>query len=240
VIIVFSDAHYFPGIISTAHRGLVHFIKKMKPKIVVANGDIFDGAMISRHSRIGWDSKPNVLEELKAVKERLDEVEAAAKGAKLYWPLGNHDARFETFLASSAPQYEGVNGFRLKDHFPLWAACWMVDVNQSVIIKHRFKGGIHATHNNPLWAGRTVVTGHLHSPKVTPFTDYNGTRYGVDTGTLADPYGPQFSDYTELNPVNWRSGFAVLTFRSGKLMMPELIQFAEEGVVEFRGELIEV
>jgi hypothetical protein len=49
--------------------------------------------------------------------------------------------------------------------------------------KHRMKGGIHAAHNNTLHAGTTMVTGHLHSVKVTPFSDYNGTRWDVDTGT---------------------------------------------------------
>jgi hypothetical protein len=29
---------------------------------------------------------------------------------------------------------------------------------------------------------------------------------------MADPYGPQFANYTELSPLNWRSGFILLTF----------------------------
>ncbi len=39
---------------------------------------------------------PTVMEELKAVKDRLEDIEKIARGAKLLWPLGNHDARFET------------------------------------------------------------------------------------------------------------------------------------------------
>jgi hypothetical protein len=83
----------------------------------------------------------------------------------------------------------------------------------------------------------TIVTGHLHSLKVTPLNDLKGIRWGVDTGTLADPYGPQFSDYTELNPVDWRSGFAVLTFHEGRLMWPEIAHVIDEGMGEFRGEI---
>ena len=106
---------------------------------------------------------------------------------------------------------------------------------------HRFKGGIHAPHNNTMWAGRSMVTGHLHSLKVIPFTDYNGTRYGVDSGCLAIPTAAQFS-YCEDNPLNWRSGFVVLTFRKGVLMFPELVMVHDEpgGVVQFRGDLISV
>lgn len=239
-IVVFSDAHYWPGYISTAHKALLRLCRDLKPRAVICNGDAFEGGSISRWPRIGWDKKPTVMEELRTVKERLTEVEEAAGTRNLFWPLGNHDARFETFLAAAAPQYEGVSGFHLKDHFPLWKACWSLWVNDSVVIKHRAKGGIHATRNNTLNTGKTIVTGHLHSLKVTPYTDYNGTRWGVDTGTLADPYGPQFTDYTEDGCVDWRSGFVVLNFRDGELLRPQECEVRREGVVEFRGDLIEV
>ena len=85
-----------------------------------------------------------------------------------------------------------------------------------------------------------MVTNHLHSPKVTPFTDYAGTRYGVDTGCLADPDHEAFLAYTEDNPKNWRAGFAVLTFKDGKLLMPELVQVWDKSHVQFRGEIIKV
>jgi hypothetical protein len=66
-----------------------------------------------------------------------------------------------------------------------------------------------------------------------------GNLYGVDTGMLADPWGPQFA-YVEQGPRNWRSGFAVLTFADGLLMPPELCQVVADGVAFFRGERIEV
>jgi hypothetical protein len=243
-VIVFSDAHFWPGIHSTAFKGLLWAISDLKPTAVIANGDIFDGAGISRHPRIGWSKSPSVIEELKACTLAMGLIEEAAKEArhnvKLMWPLGNHDARFETFLAANAPQYEHVKGLSLRDHFPDWEACWAVWINDSTIVKHRFKGGIHATHNNTMWSGKNIVTGHLHSLKVTPFSDYNGVRYGIDTGTLAEPYGPQFEDYTEQGPLNWRSGFAVLTFADGKLLLPELVTTHGQDSIEFRGRVIAV
>jgi len=239
-VLVFSDAHFWPGVRTTAYRAMLHFIDQLHPKAIVCNGDAFDGASISRFPRIGWDSKPSVIDELKACKERLGEIEEAAGNARLIWPLGNHDARFETRLAQNAPEFEGVQGFHLKDHFPKWEACWSLWINEDVVIKHRYKNGIHATHNNTIWSGKTIVTGHLHSLKVTPFDDYNGTRWGVDTGTLADPKGPQFVDYLEDNPTNWRSGFIVLTFKDGELLWPEIVRVAGEGKVDFRGHIIGV
>jgi hypothetical protein len=234
--IVFSDAHFWSLEPSTAYTALLKFIEELKPQLIVANGDVFDGASISRHPSIGFmERKPSVYEELESCKAMMQGISDTAKGAFLTWTLGNHDARFENFIAANASQYEYVDGFHLKDHFQEWTPCWATWVNGDVVIKHRWKGGIHATHNNTMGAGKTIVTGHLHSLKVTPYTDYNGTRYGVDTGTLADPDGEQFLHYTEDNPKNWRSGFAVLTFYKGKLLPPETVQVISDGVVSFRG-----
>lgn len=243
-VIVFSDAHFWPGIRTTAFKGLLWAIEQLKPKAVICNGDAFDGASISRFPRIGWDKKPSVIEELKACEAALGEIEETATKArhnvKLVWPLGNHCARFENRLAQNAGEFEGVAGFTLKDHFPAWIPCWSTWITEDIVVKHRYKGGVHATHNNTVSGGKSIVTGHLHSLKVTPYTDYNGTRYGVDTGTLADIDGPQFVDYTEASPVNWVSGFVVLTLAEGKLLMPEPVKKWEEGKIEFRGKIIDV
>jgi hypothetical protein len=98
---------------------------------VIANGDVFDGASISRHGRIGFlEHRPTVIDELNACKEMLGRIEDACKTVKpspfLTWTLGNHDSRFETYLAAVAPEYEFVDGFHLKDHFPAWRPCWAV------------------------------------------------------------------------------------------------------------------
>jgi hypothetical protein len=240
VVIVFSDAHYWPGGASTAHRALVHFCRKLKPSAVICNGDAIDGSAISRHPPIGWESCPSVKEELEVCQERLGQIVDASEQATLVWLLGNHDARFETRLAAVAPEFRDVHGIHLKDHFPAWDCGWSLFINGDVVIKHRFKGGTHAPFNNTLHSGLSTVTGHLHSAKVTPFSDYRGTRYGVDTGCLADPYHPAFQGYCEDNPRNWRSGFCVLTFLDGSLLMPELVLVFDENRVQFRGELISV
>lgn len=241
IIIVASDCHYWPGIISTAHRALVVAVKELKPKMVVINGDAFDGAQISRHDRIGWDQRPTVKQELEAVTDRLGEVEKVAGNAKLHWTWGNHDMRFNTRLAGHAAQFEGVNGFSLQDHFQRWKFSTSIMVNGHTMIKHRWHNGVHVTWNNTLKAGTNMVTGHLHALAVRPYTDYNGTRYSVDTGTLAAPTGPQF-DYMEDSPANHRSGFAVLTFRDGKLLPPELLEVLDEdeGLICFRGQVVKV
>lgn len=241
VALVGSDAHIWPGPMTTAMRGFVKFCKELRPAIAVMNGDVMDLPQISRHPPIGWENHPTVADEIEAAQDQLHKIELAApKSCKLVWTLGNHDARFETRLAIIAPEYARMNGFHLKDHFPAWSACWSVFINDDVVIKHRWKGGTGATRANTLNAGKSMVTGHLHSSKVTPLTDYNGTRYGVDTGCLASPSHPAFTDYTEDSPKDWRSGFSVLTFHKGQLLMPELVQVWDEDHVQFRGKVIRV
>ena len=240
-VLVGSDQHYWPGIVTTAHRAFVEMCKRLKPKIVILNGDVFDGASVSRHARLGWDEKPpGVQDELRTVEARLEEIIAAcAPGTIFVWLKGNHCQRFEITLAANSPQFEGVYGFSLADHFPRWKHGMAARLGNKCVVKHRWKGGMHATYNNTLQSGVTLVTGHLHRLQVTSFSDYAGTRWGVDCGTMADPGGPQFG-YTELSPTNWASGFAVLTFKDGRLLHPELVHVIEEGVVAFRGETIEV
>ena len=243
IVLVGSDAHYWPGIHAPAHRAFVRFCQEINPSIVVMNGDAYDGARVSRWPDGSWQDaahKPSVIQELVATQECLSEIEKASPKARHIWSMGNHDARFEMRLLQQAPEYAEVEGVKLKDHFPDWEPCWAALVNKDVVIKHRFKSGIHAPHNNTLWSGRTIVTGHLHSLKVMPVSDYNGTRWGVDCGTLADPYGPQFFNYTELNPLNWRSGFVVMTFHNGRLLWPEIVHVLGPNEYEWRGKVYSV
>jgi hypothetical protein len=241
-VVVFSDAHFIPSQRTTAFKGLLWAIEHLKPKAVICNGDAFDGASISRHD-VTELPQTSVVQELKATQGALGEIEEVAKAArhnvKLLFTWGNHDIRFGNRLAQHAPQFKDVVGFKLTDHIPDWEFCWAVWPTEQCIIKHRYKGGIHATHNNTVNAGVSVVTGHLHSLKVTPFSDFNGVRFGCDTGTLAETDGPQFN-YAELNPSNHRSGFAVLNFFNGELLWPEIAAKHSEGCIQFRGGVIDV
>lgn len=241
VVMIASDCHYWPGIVSVAHQAFCKLAKKLKPAMVVMNGDILDGARISRHARIMWEKQPDLKEEIHAVQDRCAEIERAAQGAQLIRTIGNHDARFENYLSSRVGEFEELFGMTLIDYLPRWRAGWGIHLNSHTdswtAIRHRpVSGGVHSAYNSTLKAGINYVHGHLHKLQVTPWADYKGRRYGVDTGTLAEPYGPQFN-YTEGGPVNWASGFVVLTFSGGHLLQPELC-VVERGQAWFRGEAV--
>lgn len=241
VILIASDCHYWPGIVSDAHKAFCRLAKQLSPQFVILNGDIMDGARISRHDRSLWQKLPTVKEELHAVQDRCAEIERASGKAGLLRTIGNHDARFENYLCRSAPEMEEMPGTTLLDYLPRWRAGWAVHLNPGthswVTVRHRpVGGGIHSAYNSTLKSGVHYVHGHLHKLEIKPWSDYRGRRYGIDCGTMAEPQGPQF-DYTEASPLNWASGFAVLTFKDGYLTPPELC-IIERGQAWFRGQTV--
>lgn len=237
VILSFSDAHYWNDIPTVAHSALLTLAKELKPIAIVANGDIFDGASISRHDPLGWSTAPTVKEEIEACTEMLSQIQKAGRGAKRFWNIGNHDLRFSRYIAMQAPQLYGLPNTRLMDYFKEWNQAWSLRVNEKTMIKHRWHNGVHATYNNILKSGmQCIVTGHLHRLTVTAWGDYTGRKWGVDTGTLSEPLGEQF-EYLENNPTPWCSGFAVLTYKNGMLLPPELVEVIN-GVAYFRGKPI--
>lgn len=244
-ILIGSDIHIWPGERTTMQRAFLYFVKNYRPRFdcVILNGDVFDGARVSRHPTIGWESRPTVKQELDAVRDFLQEIQLSCGSAKLVWTLGNHDARFENRIANVAPELAGVKGVHLKDHFPGWATCWRCDINDDIVVRHREMGGEHADFRNVQVGGKTIVTGHDHRIGVVPYRNYTGRRYGVRTGYMGESaLDPQFVDYMEARAPNWESGFAVLTTKGGKLLMPEICTTSpvEENQVQYRGNLIDV
>jgi hypothetical protein len=237
-IVVGSDAHYSPKLITTAHKAFCNVIAEHAGdiKAVILNGDLLDGARISKHARIGWQKTYSVKDELEAVQDRLGEIEAAARGMKLMRTIGNHDVRFDSRLAHSAPEYEGIAGFALADHLPAWKDSYRIDVNEDTVVIHSVANGMHAAYNNVVkGAGYHVVTGHTHRLQAVQFRGFGKLRYGIETGMLADPSQDEFHYLTGRN-ANWQSGFALLTWRDGELLHPEFCSVRDDGKAYFRGQ----
>jgi hypothetical protein len=141
-------------------------------------------------------------------------------------------------LAQVAPEFEGVRGLDLKDHFDDlgFTFAWSALINGDLFIKHRWLGGEHAGHRNALRAGTSICTGHDHTLKVAPVIDVKGLRWGVTCGSLSDR-GPKFS-YGEDNPSQHNEGFAIFTYtKDGTLLPPELVQVLH-GRAYFRGSVV--
>ncbi len=238
LLVTFSDAHFWPGISETlAYRALLEVIRQEKPKLIIANGDLLDGARISRHGRTRWEESPRLSDELEEVKLRMAEIRHACRSSRLIRTIGNHDSRFETYLSGKASEMEGVEGSKLEDHLVGWEQSMSIFINKSCMVKHRIGQGRQAAYTNLLKAGVSGQTGHTHRLKVEPFGDYRGRRYWGESGTLAEPAGVQFS-YGEDNPTEACSGFLTTLFdKNGFMFAPQMVE-VQGGRATWRDDVI--
>ena len=237
-VVVFSDAHYLPDHSPVAHEALETVIKRVKPQLIVANGDLVDGDTISRFDPTrGHHKRFTVREELECVKLHLDSLQKIAGKAQFAWTLGNHDVRLSRFIAVKSPELLDMPFTRLEDWFPSWPLSWTVEINAGTpamtVIRHRNQAGM--LHLQSQKAGCHYLHGHLHRINVHTLATFAGFRYSVDTGSLADPESDGF-DYAEGSAPHCQ-GFVVLTYRNGDLMPPELCQVIS-GQAWFRGAMV--
>lgn len=226
LMITFSDAHWWPGLSDTlAYKALLEVIRQEKPALIVANGDLLDGARISSHGRIRFEQTPRLADELEEVKARMAEIRHAHRKALLVRTMGNHCSRFETYLSNHASEMEGVQGTRLSDHLIGWEETMSLWVNNQCVVKHRIGQGRHAAYTNLQKAGSiSGQTGHTHRLLVEVVGNWRGRFYWAESGTLAEPGGPQFA-YAEDNPTEACSGFLTTLFdRSGQMFCPQMVE----------------
>jgi hypothetical protein len=228
-VIVGGDLHAWPGNVPLMWKAFCAVAHKIRPKAIVLNGDILDGARVSRHASVLGAAAPKIDAEIDAVHDML----AMLPKTKIrVWTMGNHDVRVNNYLAANAPELDTYAG-RLEDRFPQWDFCWATVIN-SVEIRHRFRGGIHAAWNNALHTGTSIVTGHTHQLQITAVRNRNGSHWGVEAGMLGDPRSRAF-EYHEGQPSRAHEGFVVLTFDDeGSLLPPEFCEMVR-GRPVFRG-----
>lgn len=229
-VIVGGDLHLWPGEVPLMWKAFCSVAHKLRPKAIVLNGDMLDGARVSRHGSVLGAASPKIDEEIDALHDALRML---PKAKHQIWPIGNHDQRVNNYLANAAPELDNYAG-RLEDRYPQWDFCYGVTFNRTEI-RHRFRGGIHAAWNNALHAGVSIVTGHTHQLQITAVRNRNGTHWGVEAGMLGDPRSRAF-EYHEGQPSRAHEGFVVLTFdEDGYLMPPEFCEMVR-GRPVFRGK----
>lgn len=239
VVLVGSDAHYTPGQATSAHRAFVKLAAQLKPAAVILAGDVLDLASMSKHEASSWERQFTVKEEVESATDRMGEIFKAAPRAQRFLLWGNHDGgRFERFLVNNAPMMRGMPGMTFAEHFPEWSYHGSLMINGDTMVKHFWHTGIHGAYNNVIKSGVNMVTGHTHKLLTRPYTDYRGTRYGIECGCLADPDDEQF-DYGMDSPKDHRSGFVVLTFKAGRLLPPEACEVVPGLGAVFRGAVVE-
>lgn len=229
-VLVGGDLHAWPGAPHPIWWAFCRLAYELQPAAIILNGDVIDGARVSRHPR-GRTNLPTLKQEIDAAQELLSFLPAAAEQ---YWTLGNHDLRMAAYLANQAVDLDGLVA-PLDARFPEWKFAYSVVINGHTEVRHRFRSGIHAGRNNAVVAGRNMITSHTHALEGNSVIDRNGRHFGFEIGMLADPDGPQF-EYGEGAPSRHWPGFGVLTFNDeGELMPPEKCEW-HNGNAIFRGQ----
>jgi UDP-2,3-diacylglucosamine pyrophosphatase LpxH len=95
-ILVISDVHL--GTFGCRAKELLHYLKSVKPKIVVLNGDIID---VWQFSKSYWPKS-----HMKVVKHLFSWI---SKGVKTYYVTGNHDELLRKFVGLKMGSFRIVN-----------------------------------------------------------------------------------------------------------------------------------
>jgi hypothetical protein len=237
VFIVFGDCHWTNPVQprSVAHEALLLAIPRIKPDFLLCTGDALDLGEISRHDAVGWTPVGRVKDTLAAGRMHFGDLANAAPKSKRFWCIGNHDERYDTYLAKHAAAFEGEEGMNLADKFPDWRMAWRFDFGAFYAL-HRWHNGEHAAYNNVMKGASSMVTGDTHKLRITPRENLKGRMYGVETGMLADPNWSCFN-YLRGKPTAWTQGWVVLTIRNGRLLQPETCEVLD-GIAYFRGEAL--
>ena len=231
IVMVGNDLHIWPGEVPLMWKAFCSVAHKLRPKAIVLNGDMLDGARVSRHGALLGARAPKIDEEIDALHACLAML---PKSSLRIWTIGNHDQRVNNYLSANAPEMDTYVG-RLEDRFPQWEFAYAAMLDD-VEVRHRFRGGVHTGWNNALHAGISIVTGHTHQLQITAVRNRNGSHWGVEAGMLGDPRSRAF-EYHEGQPSRAHEGFVVLSYDDGALMPPEFCEMVR-GRPVFRGKPI--
>jgi len=229
--IIGSDLHVWSGDPPSIFKAFITVAKKLKVDGIILNGDIIDGARISRHGLPLRSKSPKIATEIETAKRWLKMLPNTKYKC---WTMGNHDIRLDNYIAANASELDNYI-ISLQEHFEDWDMSYAFEINENTEVRHRYRSGIHAAWNNALHSGINILTGHTHQLSVTAQRDRRGSRYGIETGMLTDPNGPQF-EYTEGAPNRAQQGFVVISFdETGQMFPPETCEMVR-GRPVFRGD----
>jgi UDP-2,3-diacylglucosamine pyrophosphatase LpxH len=210
-----SDLH-IPFQDKTAVQLVLKFISQFKPDYVFLNGDIIDCWEISRFDKpLFIDSR--LKDEICATVIFFDELRQASPNSRIIYIYGNHEFRFERFIAKNARELAGLMGLTLKEQ--LCVATFGIETvdshqkenfyrfGQHLIIGHFNKVNKNSgyTAKNLLEEkGISVIQGHTHRLGSSYKRDFEGVKGGWEGGCLCDLNPP----YIQLP--NWMQGFITI------------------------------
>jgi predicted phosphodiesterase len=210
---ILSDIHV-PYHSISALTAAFDFLKKEKPDAVLLNGDTIDCHKLSRF--IKDPHKRNFAQELDVFRELFNVIEKTFN-AKIYFKVGNHEARYQNFLFEKAKELAGVEEFEFENiikararGIDFIADKQVMNINAlSGIHGHEYVGGISAPVN--------PARGLFNRGKVSSFQGHNHQTSEHTEPTMKGEMITTWSIgclcelHPEYMPLNkWNHGFAIV------------------------------
>lgn len=195
---------------------LDYFTSKNVDTIII-NGDLVDFYQLSR-----WSKDPSerpFSHEVRMTVEFLTYLRDAFPDASIYWKMGNHEDRYETFFRTNAKELIGLEDFEMQSIFDLdYLNIHLVGSRQkmkvgklNVVHGHEFGQSIFSPVNPArglfLMAKASCITNHHHQSSHHAENDINGNPTGCwSLGCLCDLR----PDYRPFAFTKWNHGAAVV------------------------------
>ena len=208
---ILSDIH-LPYHSIEALTSAIAYLKKIKVDAVLLNGDTIDCHQLSRF--IKDPKKRDFAYEIDTLKAFFLVIEKQLK-CKIFFKIGNHEARYEKFLMEKAKELQGIDEIKFCNLIKAKEkGIEIVESNRYMKLNelngihgHEYIGGISAPVNVArglyLRGKVSAFQGHNHSTSEHSETDMNGkitTTWSI--GCLSELH----PEYMPLN--KWNHGFA--------------------------------
>lgn len=154
-VLSLSDIHV-PYHDTKALRAAIRYGKKLKPNVLLLNGDIADFFTISR-----WLKNPKQRKlqlEIEAQQQLLDHLAEQFPRARCIYKVGNHEERWDHFIWTKAPELWDLPQMRL-----------------DTILELEDRGYEYVTDQRPVAAGRLPIL-HGHELGKSVFNPVNQSR----------------------------------------------------------------
>ena len=191
------------------------YAKKQHIDSILLNGDTFDFYRLSKFMQDPM--KVNLKEELEIGQKFLDSLQNTFKRCKIYFKVGNHEARLESYLKQKAPELFGLPFFDLSEFLHLHEhGIEVIDANTimlygklPIIHGHELRmsvGGVNPSRTLYNKFKTSCVCSHLH--RTSDHTEKTGLDKVISThsiGCMCDLH----PDYARIN--NWNTGFGIVS-----------------------------
>ena len=213
--IVFGDLH-IPFHDDKAVLLMLKFLKLYQPDRIFINGDLLDCWSISKFAK-PVDLEVHLADEITEAKDFFRCLRKIAPKAKIVYIFGNHEFRFEKYLAQEAGMFRNLEGMSLQeqlkcDHFENEVINKHLKENYyrygHLLIGHwnkanKFSG--YTVKNLMEEKGMSMIQNHTHRGAQIFKRDYKDIYCGVENFCLCD-INPHY-----LSLPNWQLGFCTIS-----------------------------